>query len=275
MPQKGPSMPGFPRAVSRKRRALSGTLSGAVMLALTVSAPVGAHAVTTDAKPSALEKADATLAKTAATAGMVLLENKDSTLPMPRTGNVALFGVGAYKTVKGGTGSGDVNNRYTITARQGLVEAGYHVTTSSAYWSAMTKAYDAKYPPGASNPFGPPVDYSSVEQLLTPASVKPTKPTSTAIYVVARNAGEGADRSSGPGDYQLTATEKADITLIGKSYLHVVVVLNVGGVVDTSFYKAVNRVAKDPKRGSAIDSLLLMSQAGQESGRALVQVLNG
>ena len=119
------------------------------------------------------------------------------------------------------------------------------------------------------------MDYSSVEQLLTPASVKPTKTTSTAIYVVARNAGEGADRSSGPGDYQLTATETADITLIGKSYTHVVVVLNVGGVVDTSFYKAINRVAKDPKHGTAIDSLLLMSQAGQESGRALVQVLNG
>src|SRR5207253_3023366 len=93
----------------------------------------------------------------------------------------------------------------------------------------------------------------SVEQPLTPASVKPNKPTSTAIYVVARNAGEGADRSSGPGDYQLTATEKADITLIGKSYLHVVVVLNVGGVVDTSFYKAINKATKPSSPGSVIN----------------------
>jgi hypothetical protein len=205
----------------------------------------------------------------------VLLENQGDALPMATSGNVALFGVGAYKTVKGGTGSGAVNNRYTVTVRQGLDNAGYAVTTSPAYWSAMTSAYDAKYGNSGGSLFGPAIDYSSVEQQLTADTVKPTAPTDTAIYVVSRNAGEGADRKSGPGDYLLTDTEKNDIALIGQTYRRVVVVLNVGGIVDTSFSKEINASVQDPSGGPAVDSLLLMSQPGQEAGNALAAVLNG
>ncbi len=95
------------------------------------------------------------------------------------------------------------------------------------------------------------------------------------MYVVARNSGEGADRSAGPGDYQLTSTETGDIQIIGQTYKHVIVVLNVGGIIDTSFFKQINGATKDPAGGQAVDSLLLMSQAGQESGNALAEVLDG
>ncbi|WP_426504660.1 glycoside hydrolase family 3 N-terminal domain-containing protein [Dactylosporangium sp. McL0621] len=261
--------------MKRLRKRASAAAAGLALALITPSAGP-AQAATTDPNPSQLELANAALSRKAATEGMVLLDNRGRALPMARSGNVALFGVGAYKTVKGGTGSGDVNNRYTVNARQGLENAGYHVTTSDAYWSAMTSAYDTKYPPPAPGTiFGPAVDYASVEQVLTAASVQPKAPTDTALFVVARNSGEGSDRSSGPGDYQLTDTEKADLALIGQTYTHVTVVLNVGGVVDTSFYPAVNAAAKDPHGGSALDALLLMSQAGQEAGNALVDVLNG
>src|SRR4051812_36610423 len=122
------------------RRTLAAALTAGTVLALT--GPMAAHAATTDPNPSPLELANAALSRTSATEGMVLLENRDRALPMARSGNVAVFGVGAYKTVKGGTGSGDVYNRYTVTVRQGLENAGYHITTSDAYWSAMTTAYD-------------------------------------------------------------------------------------------------------------------------------------
>jgi hypothetical protein len=255
-----------------KARFAAATAAGTVLALL---GPLPASAATTDPDPSPLEIANAALSKSAAADGMVLLENHDHALPMARSGNVALFGVGAYKTVKGGTGSGDVYNRYTVTARQGLENAGYHVTTSDAYWSAMTSAYDTKYPPTPGAVFAPAIDYASVEQPLTATSVRPTAATSTAIFVVARNSGEGSDRSAGPGDYQLTDIEKADLALIGRTYAKVVVVLNVGGVVDTSFYRQINGAVKDPQGGVALDSLLLMSQAGEESGNALVEVLNG
>src|SRR3954453_23844929 len=264
-----------PPTMRRARAARRAALALAAVSAVTLSSVPAVLAATTDPDPGPLELQNAQLSRRAATEGMVLLENHDNALPMAKSGKVAVFGVGGYKTVKGGTGSGDVNNRYTVTARQGLEKAGYQVTTSPAYWSAMTSAYDTKYGTGPAPLFGPPIDYPSVEQQLTAGTAQPTAPTDTAIFVVARNAGEGADRSAGAGDYLLTDTENSDIALIGRTYRHVVVVLNVGGVVDTSFYKTINAQEKDRTGGAAIDSLLLMSQAGQESGNALVDVLNG
>lgn len=253
----------------RAHRAVPAVALAAVLALSSGGIAVGA---TTDPNPGPLELAHAQLSKTAATEGMVLLEN-DGALPMARSGNVALFGVGAYATVKGGTGSGDVNNRYTISVRQGFENAGYGVTTSDAYWDSMTAAFDAAG--GCGGFFCPPIDYSAIEQALTPETVAPTAPTDTAIYVVARNSGEGSDRSSGAGDYLLGQVERDDIALIGETYKHVIVVLNTGGIMDTTFFKEINASTTDPDGGQAIDSLFLMSQAGQESGNALVEVLNG
>ena len=269
------------------RAALSLTVAATLML----SGTFAASAATTNPDPTALELTDAQLSKSAAAQGMVLLENhqevgrtldeKNPVLPLAKTTdgaptNVALFGVGAYATVKGGTGSGDVNNRYKINVRTGLQNAGFNVTTSDAYWNAMTSAYDTKYSHSSGGFGAPPVDYSSVEQPLTADSVKPTVATTdTAVYVVARNAGEGSDRKNAAGDYLLTGTEIDDLQRIGQNYNHVIVVLNVGGIVDTNFFNQINAAALDPAGGKPLDAMLLMSQAGQESGNALAQVLDG
>jgi beta-glucosidase len=229
-----------------------------------------AMAATTNSDQGALELANLELSRTAATEGMVLLENHDHALPIADSGNVAVFGVGSYKTVKGGTGSGAVNNRSNVSVRDGLANAGYTITTSDDYYLAMKSAWDTRY--GATAVSG---DFASVEQQLTRTSVKPTAPTTTALFVVARNSGEGSDRRSTAGDYLLTETELNDIQLIGQTYSKVVVVLNVGGVVDTSFYAQINKAANDPDGGTPLDAMLLQSQAGEEGGSALVEVLNG
>ena len=253
----------------------SAPLALALAATLALAGTTAANAATTNPNQGSLELKNAELAKEAATQGMVLLENKDQGLPIARSGNVAIFGVGAYKTVKGGTGSGDVYNRYTVSARQGLENAGYKVTTSNAYYDAMVSAYDTKYAGSEGSLFGPAIDYSSVEQALTTATVQPTAPTDTAIYVIARNSGEGADRTSGKGDYELADVERANLELLGKTYKKVVVVINSGGIIDTSWYGEINAAETDSAGGTALDSLFLMSQAGQESGNALVEVLNG
>jgi len=264
-------MPLVPRVRGACRAVIPFTLAGA----LVATGAIAAGAATTDQSPNALELTNAQLSKQAATEGMVLLENHDHALPVAKSSNVALFGVGAYATVKGGTGSGAVNNRYNINVRAGLENAGFAITTSDAYWDAMTTAYDTKYPPSSGGGFGQSVDYASVEQALTATSVQPKAPTGTAIYVIARNSGEGRDRSSGAGDYQLTDTEQADIQTIGETYHHVIVVINSGGIIDTAFFKSINEAATDPDGGRALDSLVLMSQAGEEGGNALAEVLDG
>ncbi|GAA2343856.1 glycoside hydrolase family 3 C-terminal domain-containing protein [Streptomyces kunmingensis] len=225
--------------------------------------------------PRTLERANAVLSRQAAEQGMVLLENHDRALPIAPKGNIALFGVGAYRTAEGGTGSGNVNNRYTVSIRQGMKNAGYRVTTSGAYWSAMTGAYDTKYGDGTSSTWGQAVDYASVEQRLTAESVRPSARTSTAVYVIARNSGEKTDRSARKGDYLLSDTERANLALLGRSYVHVVVVINSGGIIDTSFYRQINAAQWDPSGDRALDAMLLMGQAGQEGGNALASILNG
>ena len=61
---------------------------------------------------------------------MVLLEN-DGVLPLKKIGKIALYGAGARHTIKGGTGSGDVNSREVINIEQGLVDAGFTITTNA------------------------------------------------------------------------------------------------------------------------------------------------
>lgn len=254
-------------------RAAASLVAGAALLA---SAGVAAPSAPVGPTAAELEVVNAALSRSVATQGMVLLENADGALPMAAAGNVAVFGVGSYRTIKGGTGSGDVNNRYTVTVLDGLGDAGYSITTSPEYADAVQAAYDAKYPPGSTDTFlGPVTDYSSVEQTLTATSVLPTAATDTALFVVARKSGEGTDRVHGPGDYLLTDVESHNLRLLGQTYPKVAVVLNVGGIVDTNFFDRINGEVRDPTGGPALDALLLASQAGQETGTAIVQVLDG
>jgi hypothetical protein len=184
----------------RQPRSRCGVNGGGVLisafLTLCLALTSVAQAATTDPNPSERELANAALSRQAATEGMVLFEN-DGALPMAASGTVALFGHGAYATVKGGTGSGDVNSRYVINVRQGFEEAGFDVTTSPAYWDAMV---------------------TDGEQLLTQETAQPTAETDTAVFVLARNSGEGGDRSATPGDYyntKQTAYSGNDLIMAG------------------------------------------------------------
>lgn len=80
------------------------------------------------------------IARVAATEGMVLLRNENDILPIPKGTAIALYGAGAAHTIKGGTGSGDVNSRKTVSILEGLTNAGYQIVTKS--W---LDAYDAAY----------------------------------------------------------------------------------------------------------------------------------
>lgn len=230
---------------------------------------VPAYGATTSNEVSDREKKNAEFSKEAATEGMVLLENKNNALPIASTGKIAIFGGGALNTIKGGTGSGDVNQRYKVSVLDGFKNAGYEITSSS--WLS---GYQEKYDKGlkewneknANNPYilmMPP--YQLADYNLTDDDINSAKGTDTAIYVISRSSGEGFDRTETKGDYYLTDEEYSNIKKMAESYKNSIVLLNVGGIIDTKF------VGEIPE----LDSVLLMSQGGMEGGTAAVRVLNG
>lgn len=143
---------------------------------------------TSDPLPSTREKANRETSARVAEEGIVLLENK-GVLPFDSgVSSITLYGSGARHTVKGGTGSGDVNVRDYVTVEQGLRRSGYAVVTGdvlSEYDQILLdaqRAYDASVRERAkagafagliammSNPFIPPVFPGLTEEVLCPAS---------------------------------------------------------------------------------------------------------
>lgn len=231
---------------------------------------------TTKKEISQREKENSSISRMAAAEGIVLLKN-DGALPL-KSKKVALYGAGARMTMKGGTGSGDVNNRYSVNIEEGLVKAGYEITTQSwlndfdityrenyVEWvKAVKKAlkkvsFTQFFMAKTGNPFRLPGG-----RLITEQDIAESK-TDTAIYVVARQAGEGKDRRQEKGDYQLTDVEFENIKKIAKAYENTIIVINAGGMVELSFMDEVD----------GINGLVYYVQAGQEGGNALADILLG
>ncbi len=207
---------------------------------------------------------------------VVLLEN-DGILPLAAGGKLALYGMGARHTIKGGTGSGDVNTRSNVTIEQGLAEAGYIITTKewldrnerkrtakrNAYLQWMSEEAErrgcSEFLVGFSDPFSEPAPEKIMEEDWKASE------TDTAVYVISRNSGEGADRYDRQGDYRLYPEEKEQLAFLGCVYEKVVLVLNIGGVMDLSEVKEI----------PGVGAVLLMGQLGNIGGLVLGDVLSG
>ena len=223
------------------------------------------------------EVRNAQLSKEAAEEGMVLLENENQALPLAQGSKAALFGTGSYATIKGGTGSGDVYNRYTISVYDALTST-YNIS-NMAWWSEYMTTFEQKKAQAAEEKknndyviyqkgsFGGADSFLAIDQALTQSDMDKAKAggVTTAFYTISRVSGEGADRTIGKGDYELSEVEYNNIKLIAKNFDKCVVLLNVGGVVDTKFFSEIE----------GVDGLVLMSQAGMEGGNALADILTG
>lgn len=222
------------------------------------------------------EKHNMERARKIASQGMVLLSN-NGVLPLKETGNIALFGNGGRMTVKGGTGSGDVNSRSVVNVEQGLEEAGFTVTTKDWLGRYDTAVADAKAAYGAEMKAavekggGMPIlyifDNPFKEPPIPPVTGEDCRKaeTDTALFVLARNSGEGKDRRPVAGEYSLFPEEEEAIRTLRAHFKQVILILNVGSVIDTGFLR----------RESGADAILLMSQAGNIGGYALADVLTG
>lgn len=239
----------------------------------------GVVKATTNKYISEREKIHAALAREAAAEGFVLLKN-DGVLPL-RNKKIALYGSGARKTVIGGSGSGAMNSRYHVTIEAGLENAGYTVTTKK-YLDRFDEFYDESYskwkngieeigkkPEMMANPFAL-ILYATENSFLYPTGIEISdddvceSDTDTAIYVLSRQAGEGMDRKDIKGDFRMDDIEIANLTFIAERYKKVLLVINVGGVVDLSPIDSMN-----------IGAILFYAQGGMEGGNAFGDIVSG
>jgi len=207
---------------------------------------------------------------------MVLLKN-ENVLPLEKNISIALYGNGARNTIKGGTGSGDVNTRSNTNVETGLAEAGLKITTkdwidrNEAAYNNAKNEYLAKVNEEAQkagkNPifimFDHPFEAPDIVE-VTDEDIKNSN-ADVAVFVIARNSGEGADRKNVKGDYQLTENEVKNLKKLGESYKKVVAVLNIGGLLQIA----------DLKNIEGVNAILLMSQLGNLGGKALGDILLG
>ncbi len=212
-------------------------------------------------------KANAEVARAAATEGMVLLKNADSALPLPANATLALFGNTSYEMITGGTGSGDVNEAYSISMEQGLVDAGLKPDTKlSKNYQDYIAAERAKQPPREGRMmFRPPQPIAERDPGMEEIK-QMAESTDLALITIGRNAGEGRDRVA-ENDFYLSEAEQKLIAAVSTEFRSkkkpVIVILNIGGVIETASWR------------DRADAILLAWQPGQEAGHAVADVLTG
>ena len=214
-------------------------------------------------------KAHAQVTRQSALEGMVLLEN-NGVLPLKDVKNVAVFGCTSFDFIAGGTGSGNVNRAYTVSLLDGLKNAGFNVDESNKETTlkhiaeeaaAFKTALEGKDQLAAFFPAPRPSE-------LVPANKEveaSAKANDIAIITFGRNSGEFFDRTA--ADFILSDSERKLLTTVTKAFhkagKKVVVVLNVGGVIETHSWSWMP------------DAVLLAWQAGQEGGNSVTDILTG
>ena len=211
-------------------------------------------------------KAHAALARRVAGESIVLLRN-EAALPLKGTEKVALYGVSSVDFVAGGTGSGDVNKAYVVNMVEGMQNAGFTLDKSLVDYYYAYKAYD-KAQKGLNNSGFSWFFSRKLSEVAIPADAiaAESKANDVAVVVLGRNAGEGADRKM-MDDFELTAVERELLQNVSTSFhargKKVIVVLNVGGVIETNSWK------------NLVDAIVLPWSPGQEGANAVADVLIG
>ena len=211
----------------------------------------------------------AQVARKAAAEAMVLLRNEDNTLPVASGKKVALFGISSLDFVAGGTGSGNVNKAYVVNMKEGLENAGFTVDQALMNFYQAQLDYNRAVAAltssgGRGFGFG---SAKAAEVAIPEAAVNnEARNNDLAIVVIGRNAGEGADRRM-VDDFDLTNIERELLRNVSTAFhaagKKVIVVLNIGGVIETNSWK------------NMVDAILLPWSPGQEGANAVADVLTG
>ena len=203
------------------------------------------------------------LSRKVAAEGMVLLKNENRLLPLKRGSRVALFGKASVDYVKGGGGSGDVTVAYVRNLCDGMEEkaaegkVNIFAPLHEFYRENVASQRAAGKEPGFT------VEPEIPAALLEQAAME----CDTAVISICRFSTEDWDRKGEPndGDFYLSLEEQKMVSDACSHFDRIVVVLNVGGMMDTSWF------ACNPKIGA----VLLAWQGGMEGAMAEADILCG
>lgn len=205
----------------------------------------------------------ASLARQAVAEGCVLIKNDNKVLPLNKGENVALFGRGLFNYYKSGLGSGGlVNAKYVVSILDAL-KAEEEITVDDDVLSIYEKWIET-HPYDGGEGWGK-VPWSQEEMPVEASMVEEaSRNNDKAIVVIARTAGEDQDNANLPGQYRLNEIELDLLTKVRKAFDKVVVVLNVGNIIDMKWVDDIKP-----------DSVLYVWQGGQEGGNGVCDVLTG
>ena len=226
-------------------------------------------------EPNQRELENLHIAYKAACEGIVLLKN-DGALPLQNK-RVALFGPGAENTIKGGTGSGEVNERHSVTILEGMENREFEITTHS--WLQRFSAAAVAGEKAKNEELRKKVNllkrntimemmfssYYMVDGIAITEQDIENSATDTCVYVLSRQAGEGGDRRMEKGDFLLTDLERENIRICAEKYDNFVLVINTGSAMDMAFAEEI----------PGINAIVYICQLGCEGGHAVADVLSG
>lgn len=215
-------------------------------------------------------KANAEVTRQAAAEGTILLKNDNKALPLvSKTTPLAVFGVTSYDFISGGTGSGDVNEAYTVSLIDGLTNSGFSIDKDlEGLYKPYSADQKAKELERREKNGGLMASPKRIEELELSQEVIENKANSSeiALLTIGRNAGENADRVV-DADFNLAPDEISLINNVSQAFhakgKKVVVVLNIGGVIETASWR------------DKVDAIILPWQPGQEGGNSVADVLSG
>lgn len=194
--------------------------------------------------------------------GIVMLKNDNNALPLDTDKEVAVFGRIQFHYYKSGTGSGGmVNVTKVVNILDGLIDNGIKVNEKLL---GTYRKWDNENPFDLGEGWGG-EPWSQKEMPLDEGLVKETaKSCETAIVIIGRTAGEEQDNRLEAGSYLLSDDEIAMLTVVRKHFKKVVLLLNVGNIIDMT---DINRIAPD--------SVLYVWQGGMTGGKGTADVLTG
>lgn len=212
---------------------------------------------------------NAEITRNAAAEGMVLLKNENNTLPFAnKQKEISLFGVTSYAWITGGTGSGSVNNKHTVSLLEGLNSAGYKLDQElvNLYQPFAEKQVAAEMESRKSKGILALPGKLSEMKMDDAFFAKKAETSEIAFVTLGRNSGEGGDRVV-DNDFNLAKEEIEMLHDISKAFhargKKVVAILNIGGVIETASWK------------NEVDAILLAWQPGQEGGHSVADVIAG